>query len=77
MYVVLCLLGVPKLLCKKTSGGFTSICGKKVFRRRMIVLIRRKVVIITRKCTLSMVSNLISTLLLMSGDVELNPGPGE
>ena len=79
-FVVLCLLdwqSVPDLLWKKTSGRFTFTSGKKVLKRRTIVLIRRKVVITMLESTLSMASNLIGTLLLMSGDVELNPGPGK
>ena len=64
------------MLWKKTSGRFTFISGKKVFKRRKIVLIRPKVVITMLESTLSVASNLIGTLLLMSGDVELNPGPG-
>ena len=79
LFVVLCLLGwqsVPNLLWKKTSRSFTFISDKKVFKRRRIVLITHKVVITMLESTLCMASNLINTLLLMSGDVELNPGPG-
>ena len=80
LFVVLCLLdwqSVPNLLWTKTSGRFTFISGKNIFKRRTIVLIRRKVVITMLESTLSVTSNLIGTLLLMSGDVELNPGPGK
>ena len=76
---MLCLLdwqSVPNLLWKKTSGRFTFTSGKKVCTRRTFVLIKRKVVITMLESTLSTASNLVGTLLLMSGDVELNPGPG-
>ena len=64
------------MLWKKTSGRFTFISGKKVFKRRKSVLIRRKVAITMLESTLPVTSDLIGTLLLVSGDVELNPGPG-
>ena len=79
LFVVLCLLdwqSVPNLLWKKTSERFTFISSKNVFKRRTVVLIRRKVVVTMLESALSMASNLIGTLLLMSGDIELNPGPG-
>ena len=40
------------------------------------MLVWSKVLITMLESTLSAFSSLIGTLLLMSGDVELNPGPG-
>ena len=79
-FLVLDWCSIPSLLWKVTREKVkcpTIINRKRVFKRRTIVLIRRKVVITMLETSLSMTSNLVSILLQMSGDVELNPGPGK
>lgn len=47
-----------------------------VFKQRRVLLVVHSSVMALLEATLSVDSSIISCLLLMSGDVEQNPGPG-
>lgn len=60
----------------REARKFKFVGGKGIFKRRTTILVLHKVVIMMLESSLSATSCLIHSLLLMSGDVELNPGPG-
>ena len=77
--VVWCLLeglSVAFSLKKAIGEKVSFVVRQKVFNKRMVVFVVREMKITVVESALSMPSSLINTLLLISGDVELNPGPG-